>query len=40
VLDVHVDARALGGVRIQVGDDVIDGSIATLLDDLRSQLAG
>ncbi|MCX6494650.1 MAG: F0F1 ATP synthase subunit delta [Actinobacteria bacterium] len=40
VLDLHVDARALGGVRIQVGDDVIDGSIATLLDDLRSQLAG
>lgn len=40
VLNVHVEESALGGVRIQVADDVIDGSIATLLDDLRAQLAG
>lgn len=40
VLNVDVEESALGGVRIQVADDVIDGSIATLLDDLRAQLAG
>jgi F-type H+-transporting ATPase subunit delta len=34
-----VDPRILGGIRVQVGDDVIDGSIATRLSDLRLQLA-
>ena len=40
VLNTVVDPGSLGGVRIQVGNDVIDGSIATLLEDLRLQLAG
>ena len=40
VLNTLVDPGSLGGVRIQVGNDVIDGSIATLLEDLRLQLAG
>ena len=35
-----VDPALVGGVRIQIGDDVIDGSIATRLKDLRLQLAG
>ena len=35
-----VDASLVGGVRIQIGDDVIDGSVRTRLDDLRLQLAG
>jgi F-type H+-transporting ATPase subunit delta len=30
----------VGGVKIRVGDDVIDGSIATRMQDLRIQLAG
>jgi F-type H+-transporting ATPase subunit delta len=35
-----VDARVLGGLRIQIADDVIDGSIASRINDLRLQLAG
>ena len=38
--DTIVDPAVLGGVRIQLGDDVIDGSVATRLSDLRLQLAG
>lgn len=34
-----VDPKILGGIRVQVGDSVIDGSIATRLNDLRLQLA-
>lgn len=34
-----VDPSVLGGMRVQIGDDVIDGSIATRLNDLRLQLA-
>lgn len=35
-----IDPSVVGGVRIQVGDDVIDGSVATRINDLRLQLAG
>jgi F-type H+-transporting ATPase subunit delta len=35
-----VDPAIVGGVRVQIGDDIIDGSIATRLKDLRIQLAG
>lgn len=35
-----VDPSLVGGVRIQIGDDVIDGSIRSRLEDLRLQLAG
>ena len=34
-----VDPSILGGMRVQVGDEVIDGSIANRLADLRLQLA-
>ncbi|MGA1837833.1 F0F1 ATP synthase subunit delta [Herbiconiux sp. 11R-BC] len=39
-LNQIVDASVIGGVRIQLGDDVIDGSVATRINDLRLQLAG
>jgi F-type H+-transporting ATPase subunit delta len=35
-----VDPSVLGGVRVQIGDDVIDGSVASRLNDLRQKLAG
>lgn len=39
-LNVILDPEVVGGVRVQVGDEVIDGSIARRLDDARRQLAG
>lgn len=35
-----VDPSVIGGVRIQLADDVIDGSVRARLDDLRQKLAG
>lgn len=35
-----VDPELVGGLRIEVGDNVIDGSIRSRLEDLRLQLAG
>ena len=35
-----VEPSLLGGVRITVGDDVIDGTVRARLDDLRLRLAG
>lgn len=35
-----VDPELVGGLRIQAGDDVIDGSIAARLGDLKLKLAG
>jgi F-type H+-transporting ATPase subunit delta len=37
---VRIDPAVLGGLRVQVGDDVIDGTIASRLSELRLQLAG
>jgi F-type H+-transporting ATPase subunit delta len=36
----QIDHSVVGGARIRVGDDVIDGSVATRLLDLRMKLAG
>ena len=35
-----IDSSIVGGLRVQLGDEVIDGSVATKLNDLRLQLAG
>ena len=39
-LDVDVDPRLVGGLRVQVGDEVIDASVLTRLDEARRRLAG
>lgn len=37
-LKVTVDPRVLGGLVVTVGDEVIDGSVRTTLDNLKSRL--
>jgi F-type H+-transporting ATPase subunit delta len=39
-LNEVVDRGVIGGVRVEIGDDVIDGTVAGRLDDARRQLAG
>lgn len=38
-LNIVIDPAVLGGMRIQIGDDVIDGSVASRLNELRLKLA-
>lgn len=39
-LNVVVDPNVIGGMKVEVGDDVIDGTVASRLDDARRRLAG
>ena len=39
-LHVVVDPSLVGGVRVEIGDDVIDGSVSSRLDDARRRIAG
>jgi F-type H+-transporting ATPase subunit delta len=39
-LHVVLDAALIGGLRVEIGDDVIDGTVAGRLDDARRRLAG
>ena len=39
-LNVVVDPDVIGGMRVEIGDDVIDGTVASRLDDARRRLAG
>ncbi len=39
-LNVIVDPTIVGGLRVSIGDDVIDGTVAGRLEDARRQLAG
>lgn len=38
-INLRLDPSILGGLRVQIGDDVIDGSVSTRLTDLRIRLA-
>ena len=35
-----VDSAVVGGVRVEIGDDVIDATVSSRLNDLRQRLAG
>jgi F-type H+-transporting ATPase subunit delta len=39
-LNVIVDESVVGGIRIDIGDEVIDGTIAARLDEARRRIAG
>lgn len=39
-LNVIVDPEVIGGIRVEIGDDVIDGTVSSRLDDAGRQLAG
>jgi len=39
-LNVDVDPDVLGGIRVEIGDEVLDGTVLRRLDDARRRLAG
>ena len=39
-INVEIDPALVGGIRVRVGDEVVDATIATRVADLRRQLAG
>jgi len=39
-LQVVVDPDVIGGLRVEIGDDVIDGTVASKLEDAQRKLAG
>lgn len=39
-VNVVVEPELVGGLRVEIGDDVIDGSVSARLDDARRRLAG
>lgn len=39
-LNVVINPAVVGGLRVQIADDVIDGTISSRIDDLRQKLAG
>ncbi len=39
-LNVDVDPSVLGGLRVQVGSELVDGTVTTRLDEARRRLAG
>jgi F-type H+-transporting ATPase subunit delta len=38
-LNVDVDPDVLGGIRVEIGDEVLDGTVSRRLDDARRRLA-
>ena len=39
-LNVQLDPTLVGGIRVEIGDEIIDGSILARLDDARRRLVG
>lgn len=39
-LNIEVDPEAVGGLSVRVGDEIIDGTVAGRLDEVRRRLAG
>lgn len=39
-VNINVDPALIGGIRVQVGDEVLDASVLTRLGELQRQLAG
>ncbi len=39
-LNIVIDPTVVGGVRVEIGDDVIDATVSSRLGDLRQRLAG
>ncbi len=39
-LNQLVDPSVIGGIRVEIGDDVIDGTVSSRLDDARRRLVG
>ena len=39
-LNVVVEPEVIGGVRVEIGDDVIDGTVSSRLDEARRKLVG
>jgi len=39
-LNIVVDPGVVGGIRVEIGDDVIDGTVVSRLDDARRKIAG
>ena len=39
-INIEIDPALLGGLTVQIGDDVIDGSISNRLDNARRRVAG
>lgn len=39
-LNVVIDPNVIGGLRVAIGDEVIDGTLATRLDDAQRRIAG
>lgn len=40
LLQVVLDPQVLGGIRVQVGDEVVDGTVLRRLDEARRHIAG
>ncbi len=39
-LQIVIDPDVVGGIRVEIGDDVIDGTVSSKLDDVQRKLAG